>query len=245
MIPQIRRQTMLDLIKSKEVSMLADLVEAMGLSESTIRRDLKLLARQGELELLRGGGIRLVSANFEKDVQTKLLLHKEEKQRIARLAAEYIETDDVIFLDPSSVNTFLITCLAGKNITVVTNSLMHINQLVRLGIRCLMVGGQVKTKTLSCVGVTALSAMKEYRFSKSFLGATGFDIKMGITNIDPNELHIKRQAIASSVKTFFLADSSKYGLINMCKVAEIDEHTIITDRRLPELEGLSNIVYAE
>lgn len=245
MIPQIRRQTMLDLIKSKEVSMLADLVEAMGLSESTIRRDLKLLARTGELELLRGGGIRLVSANYEKDVMTKMLMQKAEKQKIAELAAEFVEEGDVLFLDPSSANSFLINHLAGKNVSVVTNSLMHINQLVKLGIRCFMIGGQIKTQTLSCVGVGALNAMKEYRFSKCFLGANGFDVRMGVTNHDPNELHIKRQAIDSSVKAFFMIDSSKYGVVNMCKVADTDECFIITDKRLPELEPLANIIYTE
>lgn len=245
MIPHIRRQTMLDLIRSKEVALLSDLVTSMGLSESTVRRDLKLLAGTGAVELLRGGGIRLLSANFEQDVMTKMLLQKEEKKRIARRAAELVEPGDILFLDPSTANSFLIACLVGKNVTVVTNSFMHINQLVKLGIRGFMIGGQIKTQTLSCVGVTALSAMKEYRFSKSFLGANGFDVHMGITNHDPNELHIKRQAMETSLRSYFLIDSSKYSLVNMCKVADINACTLITDKRLPELTALDNIIYAE
>jgi len=59
MIPAIRRQTMLDLLKEHELLFLSDIVEAMGSSESTVRRDLKALAHAGEVELLRGGGVRL------------------------------------------------------------------------------------------------------------------------------------------------------------------------------------------
>lgn len=245
MIPQLRRQRILELVRDKEVTLLEDLVQAMGLSESTIRRDLNLMKASGELELLRGGGIRMAGANHEKDVLTKLHLQKAEKERIAAMAAGFIEPGDVLFLDPSSANSMLINYLAGMKVSVVTNSLMHINQLLKANIRCFMIGGQIKTQTLSCVGVGALSAMKEYRFSKCFLGANGMDPRMGITNHDPNELHIKRLAIEYSVKAYFLIDSSKFGTVNMCRVAGIDECTIITDRRLPELAGYSNILYAE
>lgn len=245
MLPQIRRQKILELIKGSEVAMLDDLVKKLGLSESTIRRDLKLLSRQGELELLRGGGIRLIGDRFEKDVITKMLLQKEEKERIAALAATFVEPGDVLFLDPSSANSMLINHLADKDVTVVTNSLMHINQLFKAGIRCFMIGGQIKTQTLACIGVSALSAMNEYRFSKCFLGANGMDVKMGITNHDPNEMHIKRLAIKHAVSTYFLIDSSKFGTVNMCKIANLDECTIITDKHIPELDAFSNILYAE
>lgn len=245
MLPQVRRQKILDLIKDRDITMLSDLIGLLGLSESTVRRDLKLLSQQGELELLRGGGIRLISANYEKDVITKMLLQQEEKKRIAALAAGFVEPGDVLFLDPSTANSMLINHLADKDVSVVTNSLMHINQMLKLGIRCYMIGGQIKTQTLACVGVSALSAMDEYRFSKSFLGANGMDAEMGITNHDPNELHIKRLAIKYAVKTFFLIDSSKYGTVNMCKVADLDEHPVITDRRLQALEPFNNILYAE
>lgn len=245
MLPQIRRQRILELVKEREVTMLEDLVGLLGLSESTVRRDLKLLSRGGELELLRGGGIRLLSASYEKDVISKMQLQREEKKRIAALAASFVEPGDVLFLDPSTANSMLIEHLADLDVSVVTNSLMHINQMLKAGVRCFMIGGQIKTQTLSCVGVSALSAMDDYRFSKCFLGANGMDVQMGITNHDPNELHIKRLAIKNSVQTFFLIDSSKLGRVNMCKVADIDECTIITDQPSPALQPYGNILYAE
>lgn len=245
MIPQLRRQKILEMLQGREVSYLADLVGAIALSESTVRRDLKQLEKSGEIELLRGGGIRLGNNNYEKDVMIKLHLQKAEKTRIARFAANLIQQGDVIFLDPSSANSMLIHELAGKRITVVTNSLMHINQLIKAGIKCIMIGGQIKAHTMSCIGSGAERCLGEFRFSKSFLGANGMDVRMGITNHDPSELSIKRLAISNSVVTYFLIDSSKYGVVNMCRVADMDECPVITDRRIKELEPLDNILYAE
>ena len=245
MIPQLRRQKILEMLQGREVSYLADLVDAIALSESTVRRDLKQLEKVGDIELLRGGGIRLGSNNHEKDVMIKLQLHRKEKTRIAKFAANFIQQGDVIFLDPSSANSMLIAELTDKRVTVVTNSLMHINQLIKAGIKCIMIGGQIKANTMSCIGAAAEQCLSIYRFSKSFLGASGMDVKMGITNHDPSELCIKRMAISNSVSTYFLIDSSKYGVVNMCRVAEINECTIITDKRIKELEPFDNILYTE
>ncbi|MHC1787551.1 MAG: DeoR/GlpR family DNA-binding transcription regulator [Christensenellales bacterium] len=245
MIPQLRRQQILRTLQGREVAYLADLVQESTLSESTVRRDLKQLEKSGEIELLRGGGIRLINNNYEKDVLIKLRLQQAEKARIARLAATLVHPGDVIFLDPSSANSLLIGELPGKRLTVVTNSLMHINQLLKLGIPCIMIGGQIKEHTMSCIGPGAERSLGEYRFSKSFLGANGMDLRMGITNHDPGEQAIKRLAISNSVSTYFLIDSSKYGVVNMCRVAAMDECVIITDKRLAELAACENILYAE
>ena len=54
MIPAIRRQKMLDLLQDNKLLFLPDIIDAMNSSESTVRRDLKALAKTGEVELLRG-----------------------------------------------------------------------------------------------------------------------------------------------------------------------------------------------
>ncbi len=245
MIPTLRRQKIVDLLQGNEVLFLADLVAAMGISESTVRRDLKELAHSGEIELLRGGGVRLHHENVEMNIDVKLQLCREEKDRIARYAAGLIYPGDIIFLDPSSVNYLLIDYIAAERVTVVTNSIANISKLLKADINCIMVGGQIKKNTSSCVGPLAEQTMGRLRFSKSFLGANGMSMEMGITNHDPNEQSIKRLAIEHSVSTYFLIDSSKYGVVAMCKVADIGESMIVTDRRRKELDALDNVIYVE
>jgi DeoR family fructose operon transcriptional repressor len=245
MIPTLRRQKIVDLLQGNEILFLADLVAAMGISESTVRRDLKELAHGGDIELLRGGGVRLHHENVEMNIDAKLLLNREEKDRIAKYAAGLIYPGDIVFLDPSSVNYLLIDHITAERVTVVTNSIANMNKLLKADINCVMIGGQIKKNTSSCVGAMAERMLRELRFSKSFLGANGMSVEMGMTNHDPNEQSIKRLAIEHSVSSYFLIDSSKYGVVAMCKVADIGDCMIITDKRRKELDALDNIIYVE
>lgn len=243
MIPVIRRQNMLDLLKEKELLFLSDIVEATGSSESTVRRDLKAMAQSGEVELLRGGGVRLPQKSGEMSINVKLQLQLEEKERITRCAAEFIYPGDIIFLDPSSANYLLIDLLPER-VTVVTNSITNMNRLLETNVNCIMIGGQIKRSTSSCIGPMAEKELSGLRFSKCFLGANAVEHESGICNHDPQEKSIKELAIRHSAQTFFLIDSTKFGASAMCRVAEVDEHTIITDRLVEGYEHYSNIIVA-
>lgn len=244
MIPAIRRQKMLDLLQDHQLLFLPDIIDAMQSSESTVRRDLKALARSGEVELLRGGGVRLPKRSVEMNIQAKMEMNRDEKQRIAAAASALIYPGDIIFLDPSSVNFLLIDLIAAENVTVVTNSITHMNKLLEKDIPCIMIGGQIKRSTSSCIGPMAEKNLKDLRFSKCFLGANGIDRVAGLTNHDPREQSIKHLAIRNSAITYFLVESSKLGAVAMCKVADVDEHPVITDRELNGLEDLDNIIVA-
>ena len=136
----------------------------------------------------------------------------------------------------------MIPFLKGMDITVVTNGLYHINQLCTEGIPCIMLGGNIKTSTSSCIGHMTESALKEIYFNKAFLGANGFSIKAGITNHDGNEKQIKRIAMEHAQQSYFLLDSSKYGVVTMTKVASLDEVSIITERDIPELKEYAELI---
>lgn len=234
----------MELLQENEILMLPTIVSHMGISESTIRRDLKELAHDGQIELLRGGGVRLHKENIELHIDAKLLLNREAKDSIAAVAAKMIYPGDVVFLDPSSANYMLIDYIQADHITVVSNSILHINKLLKANIDCVLIGGQIKPSTGSCIGSLAEETLRNLRFSKAFLGANGMSIAMGMTNHDPTENAIKRLAIDNAASAFFLVDSSKFGVVAMCKVAEIDECTIITEQPIPALAEYTNVMCA-
>lgn len=245
MIPAERQKTIVGYLHGKDLVKIDDLIETMGISLSTIRRDIKELVDRGTIETLRGGAVRLQSSNIELNLDAKLQMHREEKSRIARCAAQTVQDHDVLFIDPSSTNSLLIDHLAGKKVTVITNSIAHINKLVQLDISCILLGGQIKQSTSSCVGPIAEQSMRNLYFNRCFLGANGISIPCGITNHDLREQTIKRIAIQNSQESFFLIDSSKFGVAAMCKVAELSECTIITNQALPEWQQFENIWVAE
>ena len=195
--------------------------------------------------MLHGGGVKLIERkNMEQNIISKLSINKEAKIQIAKKACEFIEDGDVIFIDPSSTTYQMIPFLANRNITVITNGILHINRLVSNHIPSIMIGGDIKVATNSCIGPIAESDLKSFHFNKCFLGSNGFSLKSGITNHDINECKIKKLAIEKASQSFFLLDSSKYGVVTMVHITDISTPTIITDSKIPELKDLPNIILA-
>ncbi len=245
MIPAERHIQIINFLQGKEVVSLKDISDKLGISLSTIRRDAKQLSKDGQVQLLRGGAIRLPKELIELNLDAKMMLHREEKNKIARFAASFIGDGEVVFLDPASTNFLLIDYLIDKNVVVITNSIAIANKLIKSEIQCILIGGQIKRTTSACLGEIAEQTLKDLYFDRCFLGATGMSLVAGITNHDLREKSIKRVAINNSKHPYFLIDSSKYGCVAMCKVAEIDECTIICDREISELSHLSNFIYVK
>lgn len=220
-------------------------MKELSVSISTLRRDLMKLQKEKKIILLHGGGVKLAQKTVELSITTKIELNKQLKEKIARKAAAFVENGDVIFLDPSSTTYLMIPYLAGKDVTVLTNGVSHINQLVALNVSCIMIGGLIKKTTNSCIGPLTEDIMKTFYFNKCFLGASGFTIQSGITNYDINERSIKILALKNSNQSYFLMDHTKFGIVTMVKVANLDEYPIITDAIPPELSEYKNFILAE
>ena len=245
MIPAIRQQTIFNILTEKEVVYMDDLVKHLDVSFSTLRRDLRELEKSGKIILLHGGGVQLNRKNTELSISAKLNLNQEAKNKIALKACSLIQDNDVIFLDPSSTTLQMIPYLVNRKITVVTNGFYHISQLASHQIPCIMIGGNIKQSTNSCIGPLSEAALKGLNFNKSFLGSNGFSKNSGITNHDINEYTIKRIAMEQSVDSYFLLDSSKYNTVTMIKVASLTDANIITEKPIPELDEYTNIIIAE
>ncbi|HBI72671.1 MAG TPA: DeoR/GlpR transcriptional regulator [Lachnospiraceae bacterium] len=245
MIPAIRQQTIVNLLSENEIMYMDDLIKQLDVSSSTLRRDLRELEKSGKINILHGGGVQMNRKNVELSIAAKLNLNKDAKNKIALKACSFIEDNDVIFIDPSSTTLQMIPYLVNRKITVVTNGFYHISQLASHQIPCIMIGGNIKQATNSCIGPLAESALRGLNFNKCFLGSNGFSINYGITNHDINEFTIKKIAMEQSVKPYFLLDSSKYNIVTMIKVASLTDADIITEKRIPELDEYENIIVAD
>ncbi len=242
MIPAVRQERILEILSKNEIKSTESLMEELGISISTLRRDLTKLEQEHKIELLHGGGVKISQRPVELNITTKLNINKDSKDLIAKKAASLVKEGDVIFLDPSSTTYLMIPYLADKKITVLTNGISHINQLIAYDIPCLMIGGSIKKTTNSCLGPLTETVMQTLYFNKCFLGASGFAVQSGITNHDMNEQVIKTIALKNSEQPYFLLDSSKFGLTAMVKVADLDTYPIITEQIPQELAGYTNFI---
>ena len=122
-----------------------------------------------------------------------------------------------------------------KNISVVTNGLMHLDKLLLNNIKTIIVGGEVKPVTKAVAGIEALKNIEKYRFDKSFIGVNGVSIEYGFMTPDVNEALLKEKVIEISNKAYILADQKKFNELSSVKFADIKKCKIITSELKDEV----------
>ena len=123
-----RRDSILNIVESKGFVSLQEIVDLVGVSESTVRRDLEQLERIGQIRRTRGGAAYVGESLTTFDERRGRALA--EKQRIGKRAAELIGSGETILLDGGTTTLEVARNLAGKSLQVVTNSLPIVNLLV-------------------------------------------------------------------------------------------------------------------
>ncbi|MGG0285205.1 DeoR/GlpR family DNA-binding transcription regulator [Peribacillus butanolivorans] len=225
-----RHQFIISLLKKQGTIKLQELVDLLHASESTIRRDLVQLEEMKALKRVHGGAALLQRKGLEPSTMEKQNKAIVEKQSIAKLGSSFVEKNDCIYLDAGTTISEMIPYLKDKNVTVLTNGLMHIPKLIELEIKTVLVGGTIKFSTNAVVGSTAVQFLNEYRFDKCFLGMNGIQQEMGFTTPDPEEALLKKIALRLSNESYVLADSSKLNEATFAKVADVSDAIILTDR---------------
>ena len=236
MLTPERHQLILKLVKECKVVKLQQLVERTQSSESTIRRDLAQLEKQRLLKRVHGGAAILTGKGQEPTMVEKSSKNIQIKQRIASYATSFVEQGDCIYLDAGSTTFEMIPYLTNKDVTVVTNGLMHIEALVENNIRAYLLGGMMKSRTKALIGAMAQESIQKYRFDKCFLGANGVHEQLGYTTPDPEEALLKKMALTLANEGYFLIDESKFSEVAFAKIANIEEASIITNVLEEELE---------
>lgn len=245
MIPYMRRKQILEEFEKKEIVYLEDLLQTLPkASKSTIRRDLRILAEEGQIVLLHGGAAKLKTGSYDLPIQTKQLMNMDRKNRIARYAASLVNDGEVIYLDSGSTTSAMMKYLKQKEIVVVTSSIQVISELPGSKIRGIILGGDITSNLGSIVGPTTEAQLSSMFFDKAFLGTSGYSSLSGINTPDPREAKKKEIAKNNSQITYVLADGTKAGKTTLCKAFGIDECTIITDEPNAILEQYAKYIVA-
>ncbi|MDD3339214.1 MAG: DeoR/GlpR family DNA-binding transcription regulator [Lachnospiraceae bacterium] len=246
MIPYERRLQMLQLLEQKEiVSLEAFLKDLQNVSESTIRRDLKTLAAEGQITLLRGGGACLKKGSYEIPVNSKTIQFVSEKEKIARYAASMVKDGEAIYLDSGSTALRMVKHLRNKQVTIVTTNALIFSELQETNMNCFMVGGEINISTASISGTITNTMLESNYFDKAFIGASGFSMVAGINTPDMREAEKKRIVKKNSAEAFILADGSKDGKSTLCKIFELGEVPIICDKSSDLLISTGNFILAK
>lgn len=229
----------MDKVREKKFISVEELAQLLGVSLMTIRRDFNLLCESGQLERCHGGARLPQDTISEIDYDIKKEQHREEKERIARKAMEYIEENDNIYLDSGTTTGEIAKLLCGfnKHISVVTNELNIASILLDSDVDLTILGGTIQKKTKSVIGLASEEFLKQYRFSKVFIGTTSVDYNFDVFSPTYEKAHMKQMLIRQSSQIYLVADSSKFYSQAMCFVASLSEFTgAITDKEFNDSE---------
>jgi DeoR/GlpR family transcriptional regulator of sugar metabolism len=232
-IPAQRRQDILRAVRAGAMHV-ADLAAAFGVSEMTVRRDLRALAREGKLERVRGGAVCL-EPPFEQTAVERL----EAKDRIGAAAAALVRDGQTVMIDVGTTTLQAARHLRGRRITVVTTNLAAYEELIGdPAIELVLPGGIVRRNYRSLVGVLAEDSLRQLKADLLFLGTSGVDEQLGVWDTTMVEVPIKRAMIAAADRVALLADAAKFamgGVVRVCGPGALDH--IVTDAPLPAACG--------
>lgn len=158
---------------------------------------------------------------------------REEKQRIAERAAEFIKDGDYIFVDSGSTVCNLVDFIKTMNVTVLTNNLdFIIRALPYPNIQIITFSGILNRDYYSFTSIDERSAeiLSSYNFTKAFMAATGVTVQYGAMNSLLSDNQLKTTAVNRAQEVYLLVDHTKFGKVTIKSYGSLEQiDTIITD----------------
>jgi len=219
-----RQARIQELLQQSGRVLAAELAESFGVSEDTIRRDLREMAAAGLCKRVYGGALRAVpepSPLAERDSE-----RPQAKAALAAVLAELVEPGMTVFLDASSVNTALARLLVerGEAITAVTNTPSIAAILMGSPeIELIMIGGPIDRRVSAAVGARALRDAELLRPDLCVLGACGIAAEIGVTALHLDDAEFKRVIAGRSRVVALAITSDKLGTVAAHDVVPLDD----------------------
>ncbi|MCG1008919.1 DeoR/GlpR transcriptional regulator [Salinicoccus sp. ID82-1] len=228
MLTNQRYEKIMDHLNENGMASVNELVDITSSSAPTIRRDLTHLEEKGLIERVHGGAA-ISHIEHEEDYRDKAVKNLSKKIKIAQTAASLIEDGDIIFIDAGTTTYEMLPFISQEDLTIVTNSITLIEQLVRNGHRTHVLGGRVKPSTKAVVGPEVIDVISRLSFDKCFIGVNAIDTAHGLSTPEEEEAYIKSRAIRQSRNAYALVDSTKFNRSAFIQFADIEDAFIITD----------------
>ncbi|MGD9681293.1 MAG: DeoR/GlpR family DNA-binding transcription regulator [Candidatus Obscuribacterales bacterium] len=238
MFTEERRQHIISHLNSRGKASSSELAETLGVSEDTIRRDLKELAESGLVKKVHGGAMAISQVPFEYSARIELNL--ESKRRIAAAAAKLIKPGMLVFVDGGTSTQLVSEFLpAGLDATFITHSAA--NAIAFSSCRTatvLLLGGRMVPELLINEGAEVLSAVDRFNADLALISVQGLTVEDGATVEHYQDSLVKSAFVRRASELAVLAGREKLGYslhYSVCEASELDY--LITDDRKENLKA--------
>lgn len=238
LVPVDRRHRIIERVAEEQTIHVGSLARELGVSEMTIRRDIRRLERDGFLRQTYGGATAHLTRAMDVAFNARALEHAREKRLIAMRAAPLIEDARTMYLGiGTTTEQFARFLPARPDLTIVTASLPIGSLLGTRTVKAVVLGGAVVREELTLVGPMALQGVERYVFDVAIVGAAGISARWGLTELSDEDAEVQRRVLARSHRVVLLADGSKVGAATNAAVAPASVvKTLVTDPSAPEDE---------
>ena len=227
MLAHERHEKILALLEKHRRLEVRALLDLLGVSAATHRRDLTLLNRSDRVVRVHGGVFHPGAVTSEPSFGQKVAMSVKAKRLIAEAVVRTIPRRATVFIDSGTTCLEAGRLLRGReDLTIITNSLPLIATHEQFRARLMVPGGEMRSVSGALVGDLAISALRRLRADIALIGASGLHCADGAGTTESLETAVKREWISRSRRTILLADASKWSqttLVSFAGWGDFDE----------------------
>lgn len=213
MLAASRKELLLARLRDDGRIVAKELAAELGVSEDSIRRDLRELHAAGLAVRVYGGAVPASPAVA--DYATRQSVATESKQRVARFAAGLIEPGSTVIIDGGTTALAMVRALdPALACTIVTHSPTVAVALLDHAAEVIMIGGRLFKHSAVASGAAAAEAARLVRADRFLLGVTGIHAEAGLTTGDADEAAMKRVLAERAAETYVLGSEEKIGAVS-------------------------------
>ncbi|GAA3801306.1 DeoR/GlpR family DNA-binding transcription regulator [Cellulomonas soli] len=230
MLAAHRRDLLLRRLREDGRLVAKDLAVELGVSEDSVRRDLRELASAGLVQRVYGGALPVSAAVV--DYAARAQVQPESKERVARAAARLVTPGSTVLLDGGTTTLAVTRALPlDLRATVITHSpTIAVALAEHVDIDVQIIGGRLYRHSMVACGALAVEAAQRIGADLFLLGVTGVHPETGLTTGDADEAAMKRALAARAAETYVLASAEKVGAASPYQVLGLtDVAGILTD----------------
>lgn len=237
MIPIERHETILDLLKERKFITTEKLAKELFVSSATIRRDLSILEKQGQINRVSGGAsiIEPVVSPLDLSLHYTNRIQLKEKEHISKIATTLVKDGQTIFLDSSTTVMKLAEKLERfEDLICLTNSVTTAQTILQFDKKKVhLTGGVVNPSYMNTYGTEAVNNISLHYSDITFISGRGLSEK-GISDTNPYEAEIKRSFAKNTHCLVALIDHSKFDVTHFNISVPLNHiDIIVTDQALP------------
>lgn len=240
MLASQRKKRILDILAAEKQVLSGELSQRFGVSEDSIRRDLRELAAEGLLQRVHGGALPVSAALAP--FETRKNVQIDSKRAVSRKAAALIQPGQVVIIDGGTTTTEMIKQLpTDLPFTAVTHSPGIAVGLVDFPrVDVILIGGRLYKHSVVTVGASMLESINRINADLFFMGVTGVHKNAGFTTGDYEEASVKRALSARAAETVVMASQEKLNSASAFAIGPLSlASTLVVDGELDaELSAL-------